>query len=686
GEIPDLPETTDPVLKSVFERLMTPEGSYSAGIENREDFAEMSQPVRLEAPEVEKTADVSHSSSMTKEETMRATRMTNQIDPLYDYINNIDGYRDLNANSVQTEFARYDHLEESERKIYTYLYRSQGKESAEAYLNTLANRLTDRMAAANAEVIRQNIEDMPWLAPLYAVGSVPTNLIGGVVGAVDMLWQTVRNGEVDINSDAQRFARYGRTVRSIATEDMGAVGKFFTDTVLSAAESGLAALLPGGTIALAASAGTATAQETIQRGGSAWQALAAGGAAAIFEGLFEKLSISNLEALQQVKPETVKQVIGELGKTVLVNFEEELATEAANIAFDALFLGDASAWDQSMEAYRQQGKTEAEAFWATMKDNAIQTALAGVSGAVMGGMFGAASTPGMYTRSHITRESVENRDTAQEITESGQYPFDHTGKRTVKEIPTVAQTVNLSSEDLGKPRAAIFDNSIVREDSFVPKPATGLPTDLTAKVEAQRAAGGGVVSDGIPAWMTSREKRALNAVAQSQQLVVRFASEGELSGGTLGYLDGDTIVLNPESKQPVLDTYIHEVTHALKQTAPESYRQYQQGILDILGDETLNSRTQIAVEKLRERYEATSGEVSESQLNDELTAEFTSWVLQTNVQTLENIAGLHRNVFQRVYDALSEVWQRIKLGASDGEASASLKNVLGLDLDDVDVE
>ena len=167
---------------------------------------------------------------------------------------------------------------------------------------------------------------------------------------------------------------------------------------------------------------------------------------------------------------------------------------------------------------------------------------------------------------------------------------------------------------------------------------------------------------------------------------MRFASEGELSGGTLGYLDGDTIVLSPESKQPVLDTYIHEVTHALKQTAPESYRQYQQGILDILGDETLNSRTQIAVEKLRERYEATSGEVSESQLNDELTAEFTSWVLQTNVQTLENSAGIHRNVFQHVYDALSEVWQRIKLGASDGEASASLKNVLGLDLDDVDVE
>ena len=174
--------------------------------------------------------------------------------------------------------------------------------------------------------------------------------------------------------------------------------------------------------------------------------------------------------------------------------------------------------------------------------------------------------------------------------------------------------------------------------------------------------------------------------AQSQQLVVRFASEGELSGGTLGYLDGDTIVLNPESKQPVLDTYIHEVTHALKQTAPESYRQYQQGILGILGDETLNSRTQIAVEKLRERYETALGGASESQLNDELTAEFTSWVLQTNVQTLENIAGIHRNVFQHVYDALSEVWQRIKLGASDGEASASLKNVLGLDLDDVDVE
>ncbi len=221
GETPDRSSVRNPILRYWFDQKTTPHGAYSVGVENLEDFTELSQPVRLEAADVEKKPVVSMSPTMTKEMAMRAIRMTNQIDPLYDYINNIDGYRDLNANRVQTEFARYDHLEESERKIYTYLYRSQGKELAEAYLNTLANTLTDRMAAANAEVIRQNIEDMPWLAPVYAIGSTPANLLGGVVGAVDMLWQTVTNGEVDINSDAQRFARYGRTVRSIATEDMG---------------------------------------------------------------------------------------------------------------------------------------------------------------------------------------------------------------------------------------------------------------------------------------------------------------------------------------------------------------------------------------------------------------------------------------------------------------------------------
>ena len=77
------------------------------------------------------------------------TRWFGQGDPVYDYINNIDGAREVHpAQEGKTPYSIYDYMDEKEIADYNYLYNAQGKEAAQGYLDYLKYTLDQRRMGA----------------------------------------------------------------------------------------------------------------------------------------------------------------------------------------------------------------------------------------------------------------------------------------------------------------------------------------------------------------------------------------------------------------------------------------------------------------------------------------------------------------------------------------------------------
>jgi hypothetical protein len=241
-------------------------------------------------------------------------------------------------------------------------------------------------------------EKYPILATLI---STPASLISGS-GLVDM---GVDNAlgyaetfapNLDVNSEYFRMANFASTERQAVSKDMGKFAKFMYDVGTSGLDSLAAAAissgLPGfGEFLLGSGAAVQEMMDVTSRGGTTQQAVTAGMAAGAFESIFEHVSIENLEALKEMPVRTAKDWVLNMLKSAVTNFEEEAATEVADIVSEYLIAGDVSEAAQTYEYYLSKGMSEQEASRQTAIDLAEQVVMSGVSGAVMGVGFGAMS-------------------------------------------------------------------------------------------------------------------------------------------------------------------------------------------------------------------------------------------------------------------------------------------------------
>lgn len=98
-------------------------------------------------------------------------------DTRYDYINDIDNARYKNEHTTDTggepiALRLYQHLTDDERKIYNYLYASQGKEAADRFLDDIDDTLRTRQGAAQYEQLGTLGKALYWIpAGLEQFGS-----------------------------------------------------------------------------------------------------------------------------------------------------------------------------------------------------------------------------------------------------------------------------------------------------------------------------------------------------------------------------------------------------------------------------------------------------------------------------------------------------------------------------------
>lgn len=328
-------------------------------------------------------------------------------DTLYDFINDIDGYRDevalmasgTSQRNTYGDYQQYSYMTDDQIGVYNYLYATQGKDKAEEYLAAITSELNRGIYNDHMAWVDEQTEKHPWLmAPLAPFAGV----VGNTVSAIDLIGQNINRaitGEaVDYYSANQMAgASAERITENVANSIDSDFGRFLYTTANSGVESLFASAVGGqalGGIMLGAGAAASTARDIAARGGTDNQALFGGIAAGVFEGLFESLSIGNFKALKEVPITGVKDFALNALKSIGVNASEEMATEVANIVFDTLAMGDISNWDASVQAYMDAGEDKSQATRHTIRDMILQVLEAGASGALMGAGFSAIGSAG----------------------------------------------------------------------------------------------------------------------------------------------------------------------------------------------------------------------------------------------------------------------------------------------------
>ena len=246
---------------------------------------------------------------------------------------------------------------------------------------------------------------------LSSLTTIPAS-VGKFMGSVKTIESALQGGDAPINPNSPYFMMndYVNTTRQAVMDNYDWNGKI-TDidwfdqlysTAMSAGDSVFASSFGGsgwvGGSVLGISAMSDTAQEIALNGGSKEQALLTGLLAGANEMLWEKISLGNFNALKEkgirnlFSKNGLKTAVGNVLKSVGINFSEELNTEAANLIVDYLVNGGAGSYAQAYQAYRSAGYSDTDSRSKARVDMIKQVGEAGFSGALQGLFMGSGGT------------------------------------------------------------------------------------------------------------------------------------------------------------------------------------------------------------------------------------------------------------------------------------------------------
>lgn len=217
--------------------------------------------------------------------------------------------------------------------------------------------------------------------------------VGRIQEVPELLYSAITNTPIDTNK--MQASNYVDTVRGTTSENIGndtsgqKIANFAYQTGMSIADF-LAASSAGGAAAplLATTAGVSGTKAATERGASSRKALTTGIAQGLAEGIFERFSLGNLKTLASGTGAGLKTAITNIGKSMAIEGSEEVFTELSNNLTDYLINGGLSKYGTDITTYMQQGLSEQEATKLAQIDLAKSVGMAGLSGAVSGGVIG----------------------------------------------------------------------------------------------------------------------------------------------------------------------------------------------------------------------------------------------------------------------------------------------------------
>lgn len=328
----------------------------------------------------------------------------------------------------------YDYLTRDEIEMYNYIYATQGeteeerKEAAQKYLDSL--NLTERMTEDFKEYFQEQASEHPVKA---SVESVPLGMQGSM-GYWDDFFRISTDKALDTNSYLNLGGNTQSAIRGQVSKDIeesvegtwGKVGSWAYGVGMSMADFLATTAVTGGNEALALGImGSRAAAETVieakERGAKDVNAFWAGTAAGVFEMLFEKVSLEQLQMFKQQGADSLYGLIKNVMKGSFTEGSEEILTTFADTLADCVINGDLSEMSTKIREYMRAGYSEEEAVKMAQEDFAKQLALDFLGGAASGGIMSAGATGlGMIqnrnaqTSDAKTQEQTENIQEQQE--------------------------------------------------------------------------------------------------------------------------------------------------------------------------------------------------------------------------------------------------------------------------------
>lgn len=576
-------------------------------------------------------------------------------------------------------------MTDEEVAAFGYVYGHEGKEAAEDYLRYISHAVNER-ATEEADAAQQDFATKHPFAS--SILSIPQNIAGGIVGAVDLAGQYLDNavtGEpVDYNSPGMAALRSAQISRGTVAENIDngilstayQIGMSIVDNAAAAAVQATTGI-PAAAI-LSTGAGASAAQAAKERGGSDGQALVMGLLAGAAEQIFETKAFESLFSIGD--PNTTRGVVRDILHQMGVEAGEEAATSVANTISDAVVMMENSEVQQSIRAYMDSGMSEEEAQKQAFLDLVMGIGVDALAGAVSGGVLGGGAT-------------IINRFSGRNGLSSLANQIDReTQMQTEFGTEAVQNSVNVQPMDIVRENSAQYgDQALAMESTYMDGqdpvqyaadyntafeygrngasretlPASSLTADqmqvaydagrTSSRRDRQASADSGFIRNAYSDRVSESDAAYLDALGKASGTRIQI---GEASGenGYNGYYKDGVITIAEDASDSYAVVAAHEVTHRMKEAAPAQYREYSQYAMRILG-KTENLDDLIAETKAQ--YEASGITLTDEQATDEIAANFTQ-DLMTNVDGFRELANTNRNIAQRLLSSIRSFIQKVK--------------------------
>ncbi len=312
-------------------------------------------------------------------------------DARYDYINNIGNFRAQSdvqqAQGRGQDYGKYAFMTDDEIGVYNYLYATQGKKAANAFLSDLEPELDKQWYTgtnrATTEALGKNAATRT-LASAMTVAAQPTRTITSMIAMADDAVRTAKGQEINPYSKWRQASNITQDLRADTSQHIeetnpgmgGKVGSFVYNTAMSAADSAMNALvakgigeavgLTGDTLMkatnilgsalMSSEAASLSIAESKEKGYSNAGALALG----LTRGAIEYASeaVGGEWVIRKIKANPLS-FVKSMALTMIPEGMEEVMSDAANgvvnLAIDAAFGTEESGIPKMIEYYRTSG-------------------------------------------------------------------------------------------------------------------------------------------------------------------------------------------------------------------------------------------------------------------------------------------------------------------------------------------
>lgn len=311
----------------------------------------------------------------------------------------------LQTLAAEADSGLWNALEDTEIQTYYYLRNSQGQAAANQYLSDMEPELNRRTDEKFIEKVQNASTAARWGYEAEAHGLA---LVGNVTGFAGELNEMI-TGDHKVYSSTSRATRYASYIRGIngqsaskfvqdvvksagASEDFAAGAAKYAENIYQAVNSGVdsaigAKLLGPAYLATMGMGAFAQRSEELELRGATNRQIAMGAVGAgCIEMLFEKVSLDHFfENFIKTPPKDWKELVKKTLIQAAVEGDEEVNTEIANIAFDAINMGKNCDVSMAVRGYVLQGMDEEEARRKATMDAITEIYWAGFGGFVSGG-------------------------------------------------------------------------------------------------------------------------------------------------------------------------------------------------------------------------------------------------------------------------------------------------------------